>query len=146
MVSSVRWASKTFFTSIISISSSFLTGCQSTLKTNDYQFKEAHMMNSLTINNNANNKFGTNNIRVIRKEKGLTQTELADALGMTKQAICYLENGQVSRLTAERIASYLGVSVIRLMGLDTFKFVPTTPEEKLYLINLIINIDTEQKE
>ena len=95
---------------------------------------------------NTSAKSGTNNIKAFRKEKGITQTELAEALGMTKQAICYLENGQVSRQTAERIANYLGVSVVELMGLDLFKYIPTTPEEKLYLINLIINIDTEQKE
>lgn len=97
-----------------------------------------------TTNGVSNSKYGTNNIRAFRKEKGLTQTKMAEALGMTKQAICFLEKGQVSRLTAEKIANYLRVSVVELMGLDLFKFIPTTPEEKLYLIDLIINIGTEQ--
>lgn len=97
-----------------------------------------------TSNGDSNSKYVTNNIRAFRKEKGLTQTELAEALGVTKQAICFLEKGHVSRLAAERIANYLRVSVVELMGLDLFKFIPTTIEEKIYLIDLITNIDTKQ--
>ena len=101
------------------------------------------MKNNKTTNNNIKAKYGTNNIKVFRKAFGLSQTKLAEALGMTKQAVCFLENGQVSRTTAKRIADYLNVSVVELMGLDIFKYSPTTQKEKLYLINLIINIDAE---
>ena len=58
------------------------------------------------------------NIKRFRKEKHVTQTELAEALGMSQSAICQFERGSVivSLPTAKAIADYLGVSVDELCG------------------------------
>lgn len=58
-------------------------------------------------------------MRELRKERGITQQELADALDMTRSAIGGYEIGRrVPRLPElQKIASFLGV------GLDYFGFV-----------------------
>lgn len=57
------------------------------------------------------------NIRRIRKERGLTQKELGELLDMTQSAIGQFENDKTSPKTdtIERIASALGVSPSELM-------------------------------
>lgn len=49
----------------------------------------------------------------IRKEKGLTQQQLADAVGVTKRAIASYESGsrRPSPAVAERIARVLGMDL-----------------------------------
>lgn len=49
------------------------------------------------------------NIRRKRKEKGLTQKELAELSGITREYLSYLENGkyQCTIKTAKRIAKVL---------------------------------------
>lgn len=58
------------------------------------------------------------NIRAIRKEKGITQLEMSEKLGMAKNNYGKVENGQtemaVSRLY--QIADILGVNIIKLLG------------------------------
>ena len=51
-----------------------------------------------------------NNIRDLRKQKGLTQDELAIALEVTRQTIISLENGRytASLQLAFRIAKFFG--------------------------------------
>ena len=51
-----------------------------------------------------------NNIRDLRKQKGLTQDELAGALEVTRQTIISLENGRytASLQLAFRIAKFFG--------------------------------------
>ena len=58
------------------------------------------------------------NIRKLRTERHMTQTELAEALGMSQSAICQFERGSVivSLPTAKAIADFLGVSVDELCG------------------------------
>jgi len=57
------------------------------------------------------------NIKRIRKEKGLTQKELGELLDMTQSAIGQFENDKTSPKTdtIEKIASALGVSPSELM-------------------------------
>lgn len=61
-----------------------------------------------------------NNISALRKEKGITQEELAKALGVSAQAVSKWENNSscpdVSLLTS--IADYFGVSVDALLRSD----------------------------
>ena len=49
----------------------------------------------------------------MRKEKGVTQSELADALGVTRQTIISLENGRynASLMLAHKIAEYFGTTI-----------------------------------
>ena len=79
----------------------------------------------------------TNNIRHIRMTHGVSQTELGEALGITKQALSLSENGHVSKKIAQRIADYFNVSVLEVMGLDAFECAPKTEEERQYLITLL---------
>ncbi|MGV6821090.1 MAG: helix-turn-helix transcriptional regulator [Parvularcula sp.] len=55
----------------------------------------------------------TNRIRDLREAKGITQIQLADAIGMTRQTVAAIEKGKYSPSleAAFRIASVLGVSI-----------------------------------
>ena len=54
-----------------------------------------------------------NRIAQLRKERRITQEELADAVGVTRQTIISLENGRynASLLLAHRIARYFGLTI-----------------------------------
>ena len=54
-----------------------------------------------------------NNIRDLRKQKGLTQDELASTLEVTRQTIISLENGRytASLQLAFKIARFFGASI-----------------------------------
>lgn len=58
------------------------------------------------------------NIRRIRKEKGLTQKQLGERLNMTQSAIGQFENDKTSPKieTIDKIASALGVSPYEMIG------------------------------
>ena len=52
-------------------------------------------------------------IEDFRRQQKLTQSELADALGVTRQTIISLENGKykASLVLAHKIAQYFGVAI-----------------------------------
>ena len=54
-----------------------------------------------------------NRIAQLRKERRITQEELADAVGVTRQTIISLENRRynASLLLAHRIARYFGLTI-----------------------------------
>lgn len=54
-----------------------------------------------------------NKIREFRKERGVTQEDLANTLGVTRQTIVSLENGKynASLQLAYKLAAYFGVSI-----------------------------------
>lgn len=54
-----------------------------------------------------------NRIAQLRKERRITQEELADAVEVTRQTIISLENGRynASLLLAHKIARYFGLSI-----------------------------------
>ena len=54
-----------------------------------------------------------NRIAQLRKEGRITQEELAEAVGVTRQTIISLENGRynASLLLAHRIAKYFGLTI-----------------------------------
>lgn len=54
-----------------------------------------------------------NRIKEFRKEKGITQDELAGALGVTRQTVISLENGKYnpSLQLAFKIAKYFGKEI-----------------------------------
>ena len=64
----------------------------------------------------------TTTIRQLRMEKGLTQEQLADEVGVVRQTIAYLEKGEYmpSLALAWRIARFFGKGVE-----EVFDFQPT---------------------
>ena len=54
-----------------------------------------------------------NRIAELRKARRISQAELADAVGVTRQTIISLENGRynASLLLAHKIARYFGLSI-----------------------------------
>lgn len=70
------------------------------------------------------------NIRRIRKEKGLTQKQLGERLNMTQSAIGQFENDKTSPKieTIDKIASALGVRIIDIMEQFTMEQFKTTSE------------------
>ena len=55
----------------------------------------------------------TNKIAQLRKERRISQAELADAVDVTRQTIISLENGRynASLLLAHKIAKYFGMTI-----------------------------------
>lgn len=55
----------------------------------------------------------TNRISQLRRERGLSQAELADAVDVTRQTIISLESGRynASLLLAHRIAKFFGLTI-----------------------------------
>lgn len=56
----------------------------------------------------------------LRKDKGMTQSELADALGVTQPVVSDYENGVIGLDSARivQLAQILGVSADEILGLD----------------------------
>lgn len=76
-------------------------------------------------------------IKEILKEKGMSQIELAQELGMTPVALSQRMNGHLSCTTEfmEKVAQVLGVSFISLIEDDTSRVVSTfTSGEKHFEI------------
>lgn len=71
-----------------------------------------------------------NNLAKLRGKHGVTQQELADAVGVTKQGMSYNETGQCSVITAKRAAAFLGENIFEVLGTDVFRVLPKTEEEK----------------
>lgn len=61
-----------------------------------------------------------NRLKQLRKEKGLTQQEVADEIGVTKRTYIYWENeeSQIKTNKASQLADYFGVSVGYLLGYE----------------------------
>jgi len=66
----------------------------------------------------------TNKIARLRKERGLSQAELAEAVEVTRQTIISLESGRynASLLLAHKIAKYFGLTIE-----EVFLFEEETP-------------------
>lgn len=61
-----------------------------------------------------------NRIEHIRKERGILQTDLAKAMGVSRQTISSLENGRYdpSILLAHKIASFFGMTIEEVFIFD----------------------------
>lgn len=70
------------------------------------------------------------NIKRIRKEKGLTQKQLGERLNMTQSAVGQFENDKTSPKieTIDKIASALGVRIVDIMEQFTMEQFKTTSE------------------
>lgn len=64
-----------------------------------------------------------NRLKELRTEKGLTQQELADKIGVSKLTILRWEQGQrdIKSDKAQQLADYFGVSVGYLLGYSDYK-------------------------
>ena len=65
-----------------------------------------------------------NHIQALRNERRVTQQELADAVGVTRQTIISLENGRynASLLLAHKLAQYFGLSIEELFLFEEESF------------------------
>lgn len=61
-----------------------------------------------------------NRIQELRKERRITQNELADAVEVTRQTIISLENGRykASLVLAHKIAQYFGIKIEEIFIFD----------------------------
>lgn len=88
-------------------------------------------------------------IKLLRKEKGLTQKQLADACGMADSAIRKYESGSVrpKMATVSRIAKALGVEPLELTSHDpNYPITFTVPIDELpKAIHSMFSGSTEQK-
>ena len=89
----------------------------------------------------------------LRKSKGATQKELADFLGISRQAYANYENGnrEPDNNTLLKLASYFNVSVDYLLGNDTQVDFPTPEEPQLSdsevaLLELFRSVSFEEQE
>ena len=62
----------------------------------------------------------TNKIAALRRERRISQAELADAVDVTRQTIISLENGRynASLLLAHKIAKYFGMTIEEVFLFD----------------------------
>ena len=60
-------------------------------------------------------------IQELRKERRITQSELADAVDVTRQTIISLENGKynASLILAHKLAQFFGVAIEDIFVFDT---------------------------
>ena len=67
-------------------------------------------------------------IKNLRRNRGMSQVELAAALGVTKQCISNWENGNIAPSIDMllKIAGYFSVSTDYLLGIDNRKYIETT--------------------
>lgn len=65
-----------------------------------------------------------NNLKILRKKKGDTQDQVAQAVGVSKRSYIYWENGerQIKPDKAQALSEYFGVSVGYLLGYDDKEF------------------------
>lgn len=65
-----------------------------------------------------------NRLKELRKEKKLTQKELAEEIGISKRTLAYWENGesQIKHEKAEKLANFFGVSIAHLLGYEDNDF------------------------
>ena len=60
------------------------------------------------------------NIKALRQERGISQAQLADALGVSRQTVISIENGRyiASLPLAYRIARYFGKAIEEVFDLS----------------------------
>ena len=97
---------------------------------------------------NAPRDIGTR-IRAIRRERGLTQDELADQVGVSRSAVAQWETGRTGQVTGNlsRIAGVLGVNVEYLMvGDDKRAAADVRQGDELALLRLYRECEPEDRQ
>jgi transcriptional regulator with XRE-family HTH domain len=88
-------------------------------------------------------------IRTIRRERGLTQDELADQVGVSRSAVAQWETGRTGQVTGNlsRIAGVLGVNVEYLMvGDDKRAAGEVRQGDELALLRLYRECEPEERQ
>jgi transcriptional regulator with XRE-family HTH domain len=88
-------------------------------------------------------------IRATRRERGLTQGELADQVGVSRSAVAQWETGRTGQVTGNlsRIAAALGVNVEYLMvGDDKHAAGEARGGDELALLRLYRECDPEDRQ
>lgn len=78
-----------------------------------------------------------NNLQKIRKEIGISATELCAKLGISRQLLWYNENNKLSLSLALKVSDLLKVNVFEILGDDVFLIKPLTNEDKKIVIENI---------
>ena len=83
-----------------------------------------------------------NRIAFLRKQKGISQTELGKQIGAAQNTVCNWENGnrEPDKETYIKLAEFFEVSVSEIMGVDTEEL----PEE-LIILNRAAKRMTDEK-
>lgn len=89
------------------------------------------------------------NISSLRRLAGMSQQQLADALGVTRSAVSYYESGRISPKMAmlEKIAALFDVSVAELVydGVEVFEISDSMTEVEYHLISDFRALSPEQR-
>lgn len=77
-------------------------------------------------------------VRDLRRERGMTQSDLADAIGVSRSAVAQWESGRAGQATPHlrRVADVLGVSVDHLLGPDAASTAATMTADERALLAL----------
>lgn len=81
-------------------------------------------------------------VKKLRFKMGLTQEQIAEKTGFTKSHISFLEKKSTKTLserTVEKLTEIFECSPVELYGMDVFKIQPTCDEDKMFIINMLIN-------
>lgn len=91
------------------------------------------------------NKIVASNLRRLMYERGVTQTDMAKALGFTKQSVSHWMNGEhLPRMNKmDKICEYLGCKRSDLMEVDKARKTEPMTSEQAQLIQLTMQADTE---
>lgn len=91
------------------------------------------------------NKIVASNMRRIMYEKGVTQTDMAKALGFTKQSVSHWMNGEhLPRMNKlDKICEYLGCKRSDLMEVDKTRKTEPMTSEQAELIQLTMTASPE---
>lgn len=84
-----------------------------------------------------------NNLKKLRGELGITQTELAKELGVTKATIINSEKNLTKKM-AYKISEKYNVNVFDLLGVDILKVYPYNEEDKKKVLEILC-ADLEKK-
>ena len=87
-------------------------------------------------------------IKELRKSRKLSQTELADAVGTTRQTITSIEVGKytASLVLAYKIAHYFDLTIEEVFDLMPFKYVKVTLGKGLTTMNEVEQILDDMSE
>src|ERR1700732_4591417 len=88
-------------------------------------------------------------IRDVRRERGWTQDQLANAVGVSRSAVAQWETGRAGQVTTNltRVASTLGVGVEYLMhGRDKFAPGRISSGDELAILRLYRNCSPEDRQ